>query len=210
MNANSVTYLDIYADCMVLFERQDQHIFSLHKVGEDYCIYETFRGQLSFHSLRCILSTVPKVNNLKWLLAWIKFANRVCSKSSYDARSFMLPIFCHSFRVSWFSWLSSSFIEISNILTRVLLMEANTFFKYANMIPKRLKYLHLLDRLHQSMVHGHSPFLLDTHLNSGTLVSGTDFQNHKHHHILPSSTMSCIQRPLRKWINLNFIRAQQI
>lgn len=42
-------------------------------------------------------------------------------------------------------------------------MEPNTFFKYVNMIPKRLKYLHLVDRLQQSMVHVHSPFLLDTH-----------------------------------------------
>lgn len=65
MKGKSVTYLDIYADCMVLFERQDQHISFLHKVVEDYYIYEPFRGQLSFHSLRCILATVPKLNNLQ-------------------------------------------------------------------------------------------------------------------------------------------------
>lgn len=65
MNGNFITYLGIYVDCMVLFERQDQHIFSLHKVVEDYYIYEPFRVQRSFHSLRYILSTVPKVKNLK-------------------------------------------------------------------------------------------------------------------------------------------------
>ena len=121
----------------------------------------------------------------------------------------ILLIFCH-FSVTWLSRLSSSFIETSNILTRVFLIEATAFLKYANMIPKRLKYLHSLDRLHQSMVHCHRLFLLDTHLNSGILVSGIDFRNHKHYHILPSSTMNCIQHPLRKRINLNFIKAQNI